>query len=278
MRFKVGCRLTYDAKVDSGFVFNIQAAHCENQTVLEEKLVVEPDVPLETYVMPESGNRYIRFQAPKGAVSVTYDAVVEHTPERRDPKSVSAIDLKTLPFPVLPHLYPSRFCESDRLQRAALSDFGDLPPSHERVTAICNWIYERIEYLRGSSDAHTSALVTLVDRAGVCRDFAHLGIALCRSLGIPARYVSAYAWKLDPPDFHAVFEAYLGGRWYLFDGTRQAALDGLVRIGIGRDASEVAFADFVGQVEPTDMTVFCEAVEEPADDQPTTDAISLSES
>ena len=99
----------------------------------------------------------------------------------------------------------------------------------------------------------TSAFDTVTQRVGVCRDFAHLGMALCRALGIPARYVSAYAWRLDPPDFHAVFEAFLNGPsgagWYLFDPTRMSSPDALVRIGIGRDAAEVAFCTAYEEVE-----------------------------
>ncbi|MFC7693834.1 transglutaminase family protein [Paeniroseomonas aquatica] len=124
--------------------------------------------------------------------------------------------------------------------------FGGLPGGYARVNGICNWIHDHVDYRAGSSDEQSSAMDTILDRAGVCRDFAHLAIACCRAMGIPARYVSAYAWRLDPPDFHAVFEAWLqgptGGAWYIFDATRKAAPNGLVRIGIGRDAAEVAFA------------------------------------
>jgi transglutaminase-like putative cysteine protease len=229
--------------------------------------------------MPESGNRYVRFQAGPGELTVDYDAEVELEVRSDDPARVPEIPPATLPFEALPHLYPSRYCQADRLPRAAQADFGQLAPGHGRVTAICNWIYEQVEYRRGTSDVHTSACDTLVDRAGVCRDFAHLGIALCRALGIPARFVSCYAWRLDPPDFHAVFEAWLGGRWYLFDPTRQAALDGLVRIGVGRDASEVAFSTIHGAVSPTDMSVRIEPTIEPAEpSDPTIMAISTSAS
>lgn len=255
MKFSLSCELGYQVKDQASFVLNIQPSQLPQQRILRESLVLTPDVPHETYVMPESGNRYVRFQATAGEVKITYDAEVELDVQLDDPATVPEIPTKQLPFPTLPHLYPSRYCQADRLPRAAQSDFGQLEPGHGRVTAICNWIHEQIEYKRGTSDEHTSAADTLIDRAGVCRDFAHLGIALCRALGIPARFVSCYAWRLDPPDFHAVFEAYLGGRWYLFDSTRQAALDGLVRIGIGRDASEVAFTTIHGEVEPTVMKV-----------------------
>ncbi len=115
----------------------------------------------------------------------------------------------------------------------------------------------------------------MLKRAGVCRDFAHLGTAFCRALGIPARFVSCYAYGLVPRDFHAVFEAYLDGRWWLFDATRQAHLDGLVRIGIGRDAAEIAFATPFGDMEPTSMEIRIDRADGgPEPSERTVDAIS----
>lgn len=277
MKFSLGCKLAYEVDAPSTFILNVHAAKLEQQRVLEETLRLTPDVPVESYVMPESGNRYVRFEAPAGKLEVEYDATVELTPRYDEAGAVPEIPAGELPFEVLPHLYPSRYCQADRLPRAAAADFGQLEAGHLRVTGICNWIYEQIEYRRGTSDVHTSACDTLVDRAGVCRDFAHLGIALCRAMGIPARYASAYAWRLDPPDFHGVFEAYLGGRWYWFDATRQAALDGLVRIGVGRDASEVSFCTIYGQAKPTEMEVRIERADDPgAAYEPTVQAISTS--
>ncbi|HEY9771021.1 MAG TPA: transglutaminase family protein [Coleofasciculaceae cyanobacterium] len=118
----------------------------------------------------------------------------------------------------------------------------------------------KIDYISGSSDSHTSAYDTATERAGVCRDFAHLGIAFCRALTIPARFVSAYAWQLKPPDFPACFEAYLGNQWYLFDATRLAPTDGLVRIATGRDAADVAFATVFGAVQLNKMNVYIENI------------------
>jgi transglutaminase-like putative cysteine protease len=255
MRLSLGCELGYRVDAPSSFVLNIQPTRLERQKVLRESLVLAPGLPVESHVMPESGNRYVRFQAPAGDLKVSYEAEVELDVRREDPAAIAEIPPAELPFEALPHLHPSRYCQADRLPRAAQADFGWLEPGHGRVTAICNWIHEQVEYRRGTSDVHTSACDTLIDRAGVCRDFAHLGIALCRALGIPARFVSCYAWRLDPPDFHAVFEAYLGGRWWLFDPTRQAALDGLVRVGVGRDASDVAFATMHGAVRPAGMQI-----------------------
>jgi transglutaminase-like putative cysteine protease len=276
MRFKVGCHLTYQVHERCLFTFNIQAFETEGQRVIEETLTIAPNPVIERYVMPETGNRCIRFEAVPGELTVDYDALVDLDPVRGMATPIPEVDIHKLPPAVLAYLYPSRYCEADRLPHLAAVEFGAIEPGHDRVTAICNWIYRQLGYIAGSSDAHTSALDSLVDRAGVCRDFAHLGIALCRALGIPARYASVYAWRLQPPDFHAVFEAYLGGRWYLFDPTRQAAIEGLVRIGVGRDAAEVAFSNYTGSVTPADMSVWIDAVDGPDWYVPTTDAISLS--
>ena len=109
----------------------------------------------------------------------------------------------------------------------------------------------------------------------MCRDFAHLGISFCRALGIPARFVSAYAWQLQPPDFHALFEAFLDGHWYLFDATRQAALDGIVRIGCGRDAADTAFSTIYGEFEARPMKVWIEALDANTANDWTVDAVSV---
>ena len=145
------------------------------------------------------------------------------------------------------------------------------------MTAICNWIFENVDYLAGSSDGSTSAYDTFTLRAGVCRDFAHLGITFCRALGIPARFVSAYGFKLYPQDFHAVFEAYLGGRWYLFDPTRLSPPDGLIRIGVGRDAADTAFATYFGAMTGSPKAIWVNSLDSHDQGQAwTTEAVSVS--
>lgn len=186
--------------------------------------------------------------------------------------------LNAIPLDIMPFLLPSRFVPSDRLAAFAQREFGEQPMGHRRVTAICNWIYDNIDYQRGASNEQTTATESLIKRAGVCRDFSHIGTAFCRALNIPARYVSCYAYGLEPRDFRAVFEAYLGGRWWLFDATRQANLDGLVRIGVGRDAAEIAFASPFGEMEAGPVVITIEH----ADGTPelpgrTTDATSTEE-
>ena len=253
MEFSVKAVLSYRVKQDTPFVFNLQAQAFTGQTIKSETLRIEPELPIEDWTMPESGNRYFRLIAPAGGVKVTYQAQVLLSHQIENPAQVREVPPGELPLSVLTHLFPSRYCQADRLDRFAQRTFGHLPPGYQRVAAICNWIHDNVDYVSGASDALTSAYDTVSQRAGVCRDFAHLGIALCRALGVPARYVSAYAWRLQPPDFHGVFEAFLRGPagfgWYMLDPTRMADPNGIVRIGIGRDAAEVAFCTQFGEME-----------------------------
>lgn len=249
MRFSVGCALPYKVVAPTTMILNIEPMRSPQQRVIRERFTVTPDVPSEAHEAKETGNLYRRLVLQPGDYTVRYEGEVEMLPTVRDPQAIGEIPIRDLPLDVLPYLYPSRYCQSDRLGRFAWREFGELASGHERVTAICNWIYEYVDYLGGSSDSSTSAHDTFTMRAGVCRDFAHLGVSFCRALGIPARFVSAYGWKLEPQDFHAVFEAYLGGRWYLFDATRLCPIDAIVRIGVGRDAADTSFATFYGQID-----------------------------
>ena len=130
-----------------------------------------------------------------------------------DPSHLQVPLFEQIPAEALVFIYPSRFCQSDLLARLAKREFNQDESGFYRVTRVCNWISERIEYLSGTTTPTTSAFDTVTQLAGVCRDFAHLAIAFCRSLGIPARFVSAYAYGLNLPDFHVYIEAFLGGRW-----------------------------------------------------------------
>ena len=159
-----------------------------------------------------------------------------------------------VPDEVLHYLMPSRYCESDVMSRAAQQLFGHISPGLS---------------LPGFSNSTTTAQEVFVQRAGVCRDFAHLGITLCRALNIPARLVVGYVYFDEPPqDFHAVFEAWLDGRWVLFDATRMAPNDRLVRVGTGRDAKDVAFATIFGQVQMLRKELMVDQGDRPAADQP----------
>ena len=248
MKFSVNCSLQYDVAADTTLILNVEAQRNAGQNILAERFSISSGVPTDSHVVPETGNRYRRMVLPVGQHQITYTAEIETRPFVGDPGQIAQVPVAALPFEVFGHLSPSRYCQSDKLGRFAWRTFGDIANGHEKVTAICNWIFENVDYLEGSSDISTSAYDTFTLRAGVCRDFAHLGITFARALGIPARFVSAYALDLIPQDFHAVFEAYLGDRWYLFDATRLCPIDGIMRIGIGRDAADSAFASYFGQL------------------------------
>jgi len=198
-----------------------------------------------------SGNRFIRFDAQPGPLKISYKATVQRA-HVLVPHDLQEVPVNAVPDGVLHYMMPTRYCESDLMSRCAQQLFGDLPPGIGRVQAIVDWIHDSIAYEPGSSDSTTTAREVFVERAGVCRDFAHLGITFCRALNIPARLVVGYVWFDEPPqDFHAVFEAWIGGQWVLFDPTRMAPVDRLVRVGTGRDAKDVAFCTIFGNVRMT---------------------------
>lgn len=255
MKFKIGCELDYDVSSDSIFIFNICALDNEYQQIIKSDLQIKPDCDKEEYDDPYRENSYLRLVVPPGKLAISYQATVDLQHNKDNPCDLEEVSVADIPLDIIHYLYPSRYCQSDRLIKLAQDEFGDCQPGYSRVQAICDWIYHKVTYISGSTDSHTSAYDTVTERAGVCRDFAHLGIAFCRALSIPARFVSAYAWQLQPADFHACFEAYLGDRWYLFDATRLAPKEGLVRIGTGRDAADVAFATVFGTVQLNNLQV-----------------------
>lgn len=244
--FNIDCELNYDVAQSTVFVFNLQAASARGQKVCAESMITDPSADVDHFTDLTSGNRFTRVNAQPGPFSIRYLANVDAAEPAVDVWAPE-VPLAELPGECLPFVLSSRYCEAEQLFPIAVREFGHLPRGYSRVQAICKWIREHIAYQVGSSSPLTTARDVLANRAGVCRDFAHVAISFCRALNIPARFVTGYArYGVPPPDFHAVFEAYLGGRWYLFDPTELAKLDEIVRIGTGRDASEVAFATFFG--------------------------------
>ncbi len=260
--FDLRSQLGYTLSQPTPVIFNIQPVENNAQKIVGEDLYIKPSLSPEEYRGLFEQNRYLRVNAPEGNFEISYSATVEVSYFWGDPNSIRETPPAELPADTLHYLYPSRYCQSDLLFGLAMSEFGDLVPDYSRVTAICNWIYDKVQYLSGSSNSQTSAYDTATQRAGVCRDFAHLAIAFCRALNIPARFVSAYAYKLQPPDFHACFEAFLGDRWYLFDATRLVPLDGIIRISTGRDAADVSFATFFGAAQLNQMNLSVDLVSE----------------
>jgi transglutaminase-like putative cysteine protease len=261
---QIRCELDYLAAEDADYVFNIQAAQHPWQKILTEKLAVTPAASFMFGLHPSGLNRLAKMRGVAGELLVRYDATVEvdyPVPTGKEEEMTIA----ALPVTVIPYIWSSRYCESDAVLQVVGRTFGNLPKGYARVEAICQWIRDNIVYQVGTSGPTTSTRDVLVNRAGVCRDFAHLGITFCRALNIPARFVTGYTWYVEPPaDFHAVFEAYLGGRWILFDATQLAPMTDFVRIATGKDAADTAFATIFGAVKMPRMNPAVQVLQEQA--------------
>lgn len=250
------------------FVFNVHAAHTPSQTLSDERLTLGQPVDAQLHTDEVSGNRILRLRAPPGELTVAYAAVVDLAHHSADPAQIAEVPVCKLPPGVIGYLYPSRYCQSDRLIKLAINEFGQLPQGYSRVQAICDWVHARVTFTPNTSNSNTSAIDTLIEQVGVCRDFAHLMIALCRAVNIPARFATGTDYGADailgPPDFHAYVEAYVGDRWYIFDPSGTAIPMGFVRFGTGRDAADVAFASIFGGVMSSAPLIHAVAVEDSA--------------
>lgn len=263
MKFNVSAKLTYNVQEASTIILNIHAIRSSAQTILNESFVIDPYIKTEELIPVQGENRYVRFEVPEAAiVKIDYNALIDTSFKKINGALLNDVPVIQLQPSVLPYLSPSRYCQSDKLYRFANTRFGKIENAFEKVLALTDWIYNNVEYLSGSTNSETSAYDTATEQAGVCRDFAHLGIALCRALSIPARYFTGYSYELKPSDFHACFEAYLGNEWVLFDATKLAPLNGMVKIATGRDAADTAIATMFGNVYCSYIAVSCELAEE----------------
>ena len=247
MQFFIQANLAYRFVEASEVLLLLEAARSPDQAIHQESLLISPQVEIARLDDSVTGERRAVFTA-QGDVEISYQATVDVLPRDSDLKGVSAAAVRDLPGDALRYLRASRYCPSDRFESFVEREFGKFEGG-DKVAAILDWISAHTDYAAGISDSATTALDTFVDRGGVCRDFAHLAITLCRAANIPARAVSAYAYKLQPPDMHAVAEVYLGGRWRLIDATRLAPIDGLVRVATGLDAADIAFMTIFGRAE-----------------------------
>lgn len=263
MKFNVNSSLSYIVNSPTTFIFNIHALNTSSQTVIEENLVIEPFIDYEVFTSHDGSSKFMRLKIQEPCdFSISYSALVDMRYKIIDESNAENL-VPVIEFDsyIASFLYPSRYCQSDKLMKFAFKKFGQYTSLYDKVLAITDWIYNNIEYTSGSTDAQTSAIDTITERAGVCRDFAHLGIALCRALSIPARYYTGYAYQLNPPDFHACFEAYIDGNWIIFDSTKLAPLNGLVKIANGRDAADSAVASIFGNAVGTSVNVDCQVID-----------------
>ena len=265
VRIKFFIELRYEIfAFPADFILNIHAAKTTCQSLVSEALQVTPTTGVVLFADPTSGNRYLRMRVEPGLLNIRYDAMVDIAHYAASPDTVFEVPIAQLPAEALPYIYPSRYCQSDRLRQLANAEFGGITPGYWRVCAIRDWVHRQTRFVSGSSNATTSAVDTLVERVGVCRDFAHLMIALCRALNIPARFATGIDYGSDPAfgptDFHAYVEVFLSERWYLFDPSGMALPMGLIRLGIGRDAADVSFATIFGNVQSYQPVIGIEGV------------------
>lgn len=235
----------------------------EGQSVVREEISIFPFVPFVEY-NDDYGNDCLRAVLPIGDVTITteIEVLVQFIPTPLYPLP-AYVPVEDLPVETLVYLLPSRYCQSDlfELQNLALWIVGNANLGYEQVEAIRNWIYWNIRYEYNTTNTSTTALDVSWNRVGVCRDFTHLGIALCRCLCIPARMVTGYMSKLSFMDIHAWFEAYIGGQWYIFDAVQPQTEGYRIVLGYGRDAADVAMVTQYGNAALQSLDVETQLIE-----------------
>lgn len=239
MLLRTSSYFEFDISVPTPFIFMLRPRSGAQQWIAKEEYRHEPRVPIVEFT-DNYGNLCQRLIAPTGNFNIgtTYEVVTSDSCDREP--GAPFIDIASLPDSALSYLLPSRYCESDKFLHLATEITLGCLPGYDQVSAIEQWIRDNIRYEMEGSDIQLSAAEINQRGYGVCRDFSHIGIALCRSLSIPARLVVGFLNELAPMDLHAWFEAYVGGRWYTFDATQPLLRGGYVAIGYGRDAADVA--------------------------------------
>lgn len=252
MRLRASCDLMFDITVSTPFILMLRPRSGANQWVVREEYNIEPIVPVFEF-SDGYGNLCQRLVAPPGTfwVRTVAELMVADGVDRAP--GAPFVNVEHLPYGVLCYLLPSRYCESDHFNEMAADITSGQRLGYDQVAAIEAWLRSAFRYVPGSTSATLSAVEVNARQVGICRDLAHLGIALCRSLSIPARMVVGYLLDLEPMDLHAWFEAYVGDRWYTFDATQPGLRGGYVALGYGRDAADVAVFNQFGP--PTFATV-----------------------
>jgi transglutaminase-like putative cysteine protease len=255
MWLETSCTLEFEIAIPTPFVLMLRPRSGAQQWVAREEYRLNPSKPVFEFT-DGYGNLCQRLTAPIGQFEIATGAEIMTADEADQTHGAPFVDIQDLPDAVLCYLLPSRYCESDRLHQLATAITAGQRPGYDQVACIVGWLRNNVNYQPGSSNFPLSAVEVNSRRMGVCTDLAHLGIALCRSLSIPARMVVGYLHQLVPMDLHAWFEAYVGGRWYTFDATQSELHGGYVSVGYGRDAADVAiYSQFGPAVYPKRQTV-----------------------
>jgi transglutaminase-like putative cysteine protease len=269
MYIRIGYELIYDCPQPTPMILTLNVHYTRvSDLVVPDHLIAEPSVPLSAY-RDGFGNWCTRIVAPQGRIRLHADAVVRDSgnPDAVVPDALQHL-VQDLPEETLVYLLGSRYCETDRLSEHAWSLFATTPLGWPRVQAICDFVHNHIAFGYEHARPTKTAMEVFKDRKGVCRDFAHLAVAFCRCLNIPARYCTGYLGDIgvppsaDPMDFSAWFEAFLGGRWYTFDARNNVPRIGRVLIARGRDASDVAISSTFGPNTLAGFTVWTEEVDQ----------------
>ena len=269
MKIRIGCDLTYTCAAPTPMVLMLNVHPSRAGNLLAPDLIeVTPPRPLSIYT-DVFGNICCRLVAPAGNIRIVLDTVVGDSgqPDVVAPHAKQHA-IEALPHDVLPFLMGSRYCEVDRLSDFAWATFGSVPEGWARVQAICDFVHNHIEFDYMRARVTKSAADVLVERTGVCRDFAHLAVALCRCMNIPARYCTGYLGDIGVPfdpapmDYSAWFEVYLGAEWYTFDARHNTPRIGRVVIARGRDAADVAISTTFGWNQLKNFTVWTDEITE----------------
>lgn len=255
MRLFVGCDMSLEATEPCPTVAMLRPRSGLAQWLASESYQFDPPVRPTEYV-DAYGNLCQRFEIAPGPMRIRWSAIVETDDHIAVDLNQLATPVSDLPSDVLQFMLQSRYCPSDKMSEKAQQIAGGLAPGYAQVEAIRAWVHQNIAYQYGVSDAGTDAVDTLNAGAGVCRDFSHIGISLCRALRIPARMVVGYLYQLNPMDLHAWFEAYIGGRWYTFDATQDQPRGGRIVVAYGRDAADVAFISNYGGLTTKSLTAW----------------------
>lgn len=265
MILDASCKLVYRTTQPVPAIFMLRPRSGCGQWMMRQEFHIHPQVPVVEFA-DVYGNLCQRIVMPRGEfhVLVQYRASVASSIDVEP--WVPRTPVEQLPSDTLHFLLPSRYCESDRLNELAVEITRGAMPGYPQAEAIRSWIHREIRYEYQTSDSSTSALDTAKSRVGVCRDFAHLGVALCRAMDIPARMVVGFLHELEPMDLHAWCEAFIGGRWYIFDATQSTPKGNRIVIAYGRDASDVALATLFGNFELEYMDVRVSPVDFNAED------------
>ena len=253
MNLKINVKLDYWFEQTCDVLLQIEAAATAGQVIEHAHINVAPIAHFSRVPAQDDIGERIWFQA-EGRVLVDYGATIAIDRQQVDYAQLAAVPLHELPGDAVPYLLPSRYCPSDQFVDIAAEHFSGLEGG-ALIAAICDWVASHLSYVPGASNAETTAFDTYADKEGICRDYAHLVIALARAGDIPARIASVYALGVTPPDFHAVAEVFLGGAWHMVDATGMADVAATATIGVGRDIGDVAFLTAFGTLEMKGQTV-----------------------